>query len=46
MKVYHQSTAPLIESYRRLGLLISVPAGGSPEQIFARSLGALANLIR
>jgi adenylate kinase len=38
---YEQNTAPLIEYYRRLGLLLSVPATGSPKQICDRTRGAL-----
>jgi adenylate kinase len=41
MEAYHRSTAPLINFYTRLGLLVSVAATGSPEEIFERSLAAL-----
>lgn len=41
MKAYTDSTAPLIEFYRRLGLLISVPAHGTPDEIFKRTIAAL-----
>jgi adenylate kinase len=41
MEGYKNSTAPLIEYYERLGLLVQVPAGGSPEDIFARTIAAL-----
>jgi len=41
LAAYEQSTAPLIAFYRNLGLLLSIPATGSPEQICARSLVAL-----
>ncbi len=41
MKVYENSTAPLIQFYRNLGLLVPVPASGSPEEIFARTVAAL-----
>jgi adenylate kinase len=44
MKVYHRSTEPLIEFYKRLGLLISVPAAGSPDDIFARTITALESI--
>jgi adenylate kinase len=44
MKVYHRSTEPLIEFYKRLGLLISVSASGSPEEIFARTVQALESI--
>ena len=33
LEAYERSTAPLIEFYRRLGMLVSVPATGSPEEI-------------
>jgi adenylate kinase len=41
MAAYQQSTAPLADYYRKLGLLIEVNAHGSPEQIFHRTLGKL-----
>lgn len=41
MKVYERDTAPLIEFYKRLGLLLSIPAVGSPEEIYARTIEAL-----
>jgi adenylate kinase len=41
MEVYQRSTAPLIEYYRARGLLVSVPAEGTPEQVFQRSLALL-----
>jgi adenylate kinase len=41
MEAYERSTAPLTEFYRMKGLLISISAEGSPEQIFMRSVGAL-----
>jgi adenylate kinase len=41
MEAYTRSTAPLIEFYRNLGLLVSIPADGSPEEIFERTLAAL-----
>jgi adenylate kinase len=42
MTVYEQSTAPLTDFYRRQGLLVSIPAHGTPEEIFGRTLGALS----
>jgi adenylate kinase len=42
MKVYHQSTEPLIAYYRQRGLLLAVSAEGTPQEIFQRTLGALA----
>lgn len=41
MKAYERSTAPLIEFYKGLGLLLPVPAVGSPENICDRTIGAL-----
>ena len=41
MHAYQKSTAPLAEFYRKRKLLISVPADGSPEEIFARTRGEL-----
>lgn len=38
---YERSTAPLIEFYRRTGLLMPVAATGSPEEIFQRTGAAL-----
>ncbi len=41
MAVYERSTAPLIEFYKALGLLVSVAATGSPDDIYARTIEAL-----
>ena len=41
MEAYERSTAPLADFYRRRKLLLSIPAEGSPEDIFNRSLHAL-----
>jgi len=41
MEAYERSTAPLVDFYRRKGLLVSVTAEGSPEEIFQRTLNAL-----
>lgn len=41
METYERSTAPLIDYYRRQGLLVSVTAEGSPEEIYQRSVTAL-----
>ena len=41
MEAYERSTAPLTDYYRRRGLLISVDAGGTPEEIFQRTTQAL-----
>jgi adenylate kinase len=41
MEAYHRSTAPLIDFYRRLGLLLAIPATGSPDEICTRTIAAL-----
>lgn len=41
MDAYEQSTAPLIEFYKNLGLLVPVSATGSPEQICDKTISAL-----
>jgi adenylate kinase len=41
MEAYEKSTAPLIQFYQRLNLLLPVVAEGSPEEIYARTLTAL-----
>lgn len=41
MEAYERSTSPLIDYYRRRGLLVSVNAEGAPEEIFQRTLAAL-----
>jgi adenylate kinase len=43
MAAYHRSTEPLIEYYRRRGLLRAVAATGTPEQIFQRTLEELSS---
>jgi len=42
MEAYERSTAPLIEYYRHKGLLRSIPAQGTPEEIYERTQAALA----
>jgi adenylate kinase len=44
LEAYDRSTAPLIQFYKALGLLIQVPATGSPEDIFTRTLSWLKPL--
>lgn len=41
MEAYERSTAPLIRFYRDLGLLLPVPAIGSPAEICAQTVAAL-----
>ncbi len=40
MEAYARSTAPLIEFYRDLGLLTSIDADGTADQVFARTMAA------
>ncbi|MCS7091079.1 MAG: nucleoside monophosphate kinase [Verrucomicrobiota bacterium] len=44
MQVYQQSTKPLLEYYRHRGLLVSVPAEGSREEVFARTMQQLHDM--
>lgn len=41
LELYHRETAPLIEHYRTLGLLIPIRADGTPNEVFAEIQGAL-----
>jgi adenylate kinase len=41
MEAYARSTAPLVQFYRMRGLLLSIPADGTPEEVLARTLEAL-----
>jgi adenylate kinase len=45
MEAYERSTAPLIDFYSKLGLLVRVPATGSPEEICERSMAALESRV-
>ncbi|MBC8094899.1 MAG: nucleoside monophosphate kinase [Akkermansiaceae bacterium] len=40
MEAYKQSSAPLAEFYRKKGILISIPAEGTPEEIYERTMHA------
>ena len=42
MQAYEKSTAPLADYYRQRGLLVSIVAKGSPEEIYRRTAVALA----
>lgn len=42
MEAYDKSTKPLIEYFRERGLLVTVPADGQPEEIYRRTIAALA----
>ncbi len=44
MEVYEKSTKPLIDFYRKRGLLVTIGAGGTPEEIYQRTLTALGSL--
>lgn len=46
MEVYEKSTRPLIEYYQRAGKLITIPAEGTPEEVFNRTLIALGEYER
>lgn len=41
LEAYSRSTAPLIDFYRKLDLLVSVEATGTPEEIYMRTVGQL-----
>ena len=41
LHTYMENTAPLIDFYKNLGLLISIPAVGSPEDIYERTVESL-----
>jgi adenylate kinase len=41
LAAYRESTEPLINFYRELGLLLTVSADGSPDEIFARTITSL-----
>lgn len=41
LEVYEKTTAPLIDFYRKRGLLVSIQAANSPEETFQRTLTAL-----
>lgn len=41
LEAYANSTSPLTDYYRKLGLLIPISANGAPEEIFQRTMTAL-----
>ena len=41
MEAYQRSTAPLIEFYRKLGVLLPIAATGSPDEICTRTIASL-----
>jgi adenylate kinase len=44
LELYHRETEPLIEHYRTLGVLISIHADGTPNEVFAEIQAALEQL--
>jgi adenylate kinase len=46
MQAYQSSTAPLADYYAKAGLLVSLSAEGSPEDIYQRTAAALSALRR
>jgi len=42
LETHVKSTSPLIDFYQKCGLLVQVEAGGAPEDIYQRTLAALA----
>lgn len=46
LKVYHQQTSPLIDYYRRAGLLVEVDGTGDIETVSANLLEAARNLVK
>jgi len=45
LEVYNEQTAPIIDFYRREGLLVTIPAMGPVDEITQRATNAL-NAIR
>jgi adenylate kinase len=45
LEAYRRSTAPLIQFYKNLGLLVSVAATGSPDEICDRTIAALESAV-
>jgi adenylate kinase len=46
MEAYERSTSPLVEFYRRKGLLMAIPADGTPEEVYERTQRAFEERIR
>lgn len=44
LEAYERSTAPLIQFYENLGLLLPIVAKGSPDEILARTMDRLPNV--
>jgi adenylate kinase len=45
LEAYTRSTAPLIRFYKDLGILVSIAADGSPDEIFERTMVALMSAV-
>jgi adenylate kinase len=45
MEAYEKSTRPLIEFYQKRGVLISITAKGSPEEIYRHTMNKLDGVI-
>jgi adenylate kinase len=43
LEAYEKSTAPLTEFYQRMGILVTVAASGTPEEVCERAIAALAD---
>jgi adenylate kinase len=43
MQAYEDATRPLVAYYARIGKLITVNAGGTPDEIYERTMGLLAD---
>jgi adenylate kinase len=46
LEAYERSTAPLVDFYDKLKLLVPVDASGSPEDIFSRTLLCMGSVRR
>lgn len=46
LKAYEESTSPLADYYRKKGLLVTVSAEGSPEEVFQRALKAVKERVQ
>jgi adenylate kinase len=44
MEVYEKSTKPLTDFYQQRGLLVTIEAEGTPEEIYQRTLAALDSM--
>ena len=44
LEAYERSTAPLIRFYKELGVLLPIPAKGTPDEIFDRTMRSLSQI--